>query len=134
MGTESWAVNERRIDYRVLANTGHYVDPKELPNRYRWSLSNLRERLGDFDVVEVADNSKDTVDRIPDPVLQFVAERGVIETRLPPGEMGGWCAELLRQRKSTAGGPSTGRKGVPRSGSAARAVRTPSCCHARTLP
>ena len=99
MGTESWAVNERRIDYRVLANTGHYVDPKELPNRYRWALSNLRERLGDFDVVEVADNSKDTVDRIPDPVLQFVAERGVIETRLPPGEMGGWCAELLRQRE-----------------------------------
>lgn len=99
VGTESPEINVRRIDERVLANTGHYVDPKDVPGRYRWSLSNLRRGLADFDLVEVADNSTDAVDRIPAPRVQFVAECGQVTTRLPDEEMAAWCRELLRKRE-----------------------------------
>ena len=98
LGTESPEINARRIDYRVLSNTGHYVDARRLPERYRWSLSNLRRRLDDFDVVEVVDNSEEAVDRIPDPAVQFVAESGTVKTRLPEGDMSAWCTEMLRRR------------------------------------
>ena len=99
IGTSSPDVNVRRIDERVLANTGHYVDPKEIPGRYRWSLSNLRRGLSDFDLVEVVDNSHTTIDRIPDPRIQFVAERGTIIEQLADPEMAAWCIDLLRQRE-----------------------------------
>ena len=97
IGTESWEVNASRIDYRVLSNTGHYVDPKQLPQRYRWSLSNLRTRLHDFDLIEVVDNTEESIDRIPAPVVQFVAEKGVITEQLPTRELAGWSKELLRR-------------------------------------
>ena len=97
IGTESWQVNASRIDYRVLSNTGHYVDPKQLPQRYRWSLSNLRTRLNDFDLVEVVDNTGESIDRIPAPVVQFVAEKGVITEQLPACGLAGWSKELLRR-------------------------------------
>lgn len=99
LGTVSPDVNVRRIDERVLANTGHYVDSKEVPGRYRWSLSNLRKGLDDFDLVEVTDNSEETVDRIPSPRLQFVAERGVVTEQVAQAHMAEWCIELLRQRE-----------------------------------
>ena len=98
IGTASPEINARRIDYRVLSNTGHLVDPRRLPERYRWSLSNLRRRLDDFDVLEVVDNSEETVDRIPDPVLQFASERGEMKTCLAEEGMAAWCSELLRRR------------------------------------
>ena len=97
MGTESWEVNASRIDYRVLSNTGHYIDPKQLPQQYHWSLSNLRKTLHDFDLIEVADNTGESIDRIPDPVVQFIAENGAITTRLPEDELAGWSKELLRR-------------------------------------
>ena len=97
IGTESWEVNASRIDYRVLSNTGHYVDPKQLPQRYRWSLSNLRTRLHDFDLIEVVDNTEESIDRIPAPIVQFVAEKGVITEQLPAHELAGWSKELLRR-------------------------------------
>ena len=97
IGTESWEVNASRIDYRVLSNTGHYVDPKQLPQRYRWSLSNLRTRVHDFDLIEVVDNTEESIDRIPAPVVQFVAEKGVITEQLPACELAGWSKELLRR-------------------------------------
>jgi len=99
IGTESPDVNARRIDERVLANTGHYVEPKEIPGRYRWSLSNLRKALGDFDLVEVVDNSADAVDRIPVPKVQFVAEHNRVTMQLPQDELAGWCVDLLRERE-----------------------------------
>jgi len=99
IGTESPAVNARRIDERVLSHTGHYVDPKEIPGRYRWSLSNLRKALGDFDLVEVVDNTADAVDRIPEPKMQFVTERDQVTMQLPPDEMAPWCREFLRERE-----------------------------------
>ena len=98
IGTESPEINAARIDYRVLSNTGHFVAPERLPDRYRYSLSNLRRHLNDFDFVEVVDNSEDTVDRIPAPVPQFAAENGELGMRLPDAEMAGWCAALLRRR------------------------------------
>ena len=97
IGTASWEVNASRIDYRVLSNTGHYVDPKQLPQRHHRSLSNLRKRLHDFDFVEVADNTEESMDRIPEPVVQFVAEKGAITMRLPEDELAGWSKELLRR-------------------------------------
>ena len=97
IGTESWEVNASRIDYRVLSNTGHYVDPKQLPQRYRWSLSNLRTMVHDFDLIEVVDNTEESIDRIPAPVVQFVAEKGVITEQLPACELAGWSKELLRR-------------------------------------
>ncbi|MDE0443911.1 MAG: hypothetical protein OXL38_17600 [Gammaproteobacteria bacterium] len=116
IGTESWEINARRIKRRVLANTGHDVDPAELPQRYRWSLSNLRKHLGKFDVVEVVDNSVDELmvvhgredepatgsggrwaDGIPDPQVQFVAEKGEITMKAPPQELAAWAAAQLRR-------------------------------------
>ena len=99
IGTESPDVNVRRIDERVLANTGHYVDPKEIPGRHRWSLSNLRQALGEFDLVEVVDNTAEAADRIPEPEVQFVVERDRVAMRLPGDELVGWCRELLRERE-----------------------------------
>ena len=99
IGTASWDVNAGRIDRRVMANSGHYVDPRELPNRYRWSLSNLRRHLGDFDLVEVVDNTEERDDGIPMPEVQFVAEKGTLTTRIPDAEMTGWATELLRRRE-----------------------------------
>ena len=97
MGTEGPEVNVRRVERRVLSNTGHYVDPDRLPGRYRYSLSNLRRHLTDFDLLEVGDNSEEREDGIPDPRIQFVAERGEIAVRAPPGELAAWAAELLRR-------------------------------------
>ena len=97
MGTAGPEVNARRVKRRVISNTGHYVDPDRLPGRYRYSLSNLRRHLGDFDLVEVVDNSEEREDGIPDPRVQFVAEMGRITTQAPPGELSDWAAELLRR-------------------------------------
>ena len=99
IGTAGPEVNARRIDRRVLSNTGHYVDPDRLPGRYRWSLSNLRQHLDDFDLVEVVDNSEERDDGIPDPRVQFVAEKGEITMRAPPDDLAAWCGELLRRRE-----------------------------------
>ena len=99
IGTESPEINAARIDYRVLSNTGHFVASERLPGRYRYSLSNLRRHLDDFDLLEVVDNSEETVDRIPTPVPQFIAEQGEIGMRLPDEEMAEWCATLLRRRE-----------------------------------
>ncbi len=99
IGTESWEINARRIDYRVLSNMGHYIDPKRLPERYRWSLSNLRKSLDDFDLLEVVDNSEEQENRIPEPAVQFVAEKGVVAMQLPDADMAKWCKELLRKRE-----------------------------------
>lgn len=99
MGTESPDINARRIRERVLSNTGHFVEPDRLPGRYRHSLSNLRKHLGDFDLLEVVDNSEEQVDRIPAPRLQFVVEKGEITMRAPDGELAAWCADLLRRRE-----------------------------------
>ncbi|MCY4026266.1 MAG: hypothetical protein OXH75_08135 [Acidobacteria bacterium] len=99
IGTEGPEVNARRIEQRVLWNTGHYVDPDRLPGRYRYSLSNLRRHLADFDLVEVVDNTEEREGGVPEPRLQFVAERGQITERAPADELVPWAAELLARRE-----------------------------------
>ena len=98
IGTGSWETNAKRIEYRVITNTGHHVDPERLSGRYRHSLSNLRSHFDDFDLLEAVDNSCPQSDRIPDPELQFVAEKGVIVER-KLGDLVPWAAELLRRRE-----------------------------------
>ena len=44
IGTVSPEINIERIERRVRNNTGHRVDPARVPERYRYSLSNLRTR------------------------------------------------------------------------------------------
>ena len=43
IGTDSPEINAERIDHRVKTNTGHHVDVERLPERYRFSLSNIRK-------------------------------------------------------------------------------------------
>lgn len=97
IGTASWSVNARRIEYRVLSHTGHHVDPQRLPERYRYSLANLRRHFRQFDLLEIVDNTAEQEDRIPDPVVQLLAEKGAIAMRLAERRMAPWCAEFLRR-------------------------------------
>lgn len=95
LGTESPAVNVARIEKRVLENTGHRVDPKRVPERYKWSLSNLRRRITEFDQLEVLDNSQDDVLGIPNPVELCYLEKGKVVSRVVPQDMPAWCADWL---------------------------------------
>lgn len=113
IGTDNWEINARRIEHRVATNTGHHVDAERLPDRYRYCLSNLRRHLDDFDLVEVVDNSWPGLEGIPDPSVQFVAEKGqaspadkigggmrIVERAEDHGaEMRPWAAEVLRRRE-----------------------------------
>ena len=97
LGTASWDINARRIEYRVLSNTGHHVDARRLPEWYRYSLANLRRHFRRFDLLEMADNTVEAEDRIPDPILQLRAEKGAIRMRLADPQMAPWCAEFLQR-------------------------------------
>ena len=95
LGTESPAINVARIEKRVLENTGHRVDPGRVPERYKWSLSNLRRRVTQFDQLEVLDNSRDDVLGIPDPVELCYLEKGKVMSRVDGKDMPVWCADWL---------------------------------------
>ena len=95
LGTESPAINVARIEKRVLENTGHRVDPERVPERYKWSLSNLRRRVAEFDQLEVLDNSRDDVLGIPDPVELCCLEKGKVVSKVEPQDMPAWCADWL---------------------------------------
>ena len=95
IGTNSPEINVERIEYRVIENLGHRVDPARIPQRYAYSLSNLRKRFDQFEELELIDNSIDNEFRRPNPLLQCVAFRGKIEEQLPRVEMAEWCATFL---------------------------------------
>lgn len=99
IGTENWEINAKRIERRVLSATGHYVNPDELPNRYRWSLSNLRRHFSDFDALELIDNSAETPSRLASPISQLYAEKGTITSQLPLAELAGWCGSTLQKMR-----------------------------------
>ncbi len=99
LGTESPAINVARIEKRVLQNTGHRVDPQRVPERYKWSLSNLRRRVTEFDQLEVLDNSRDDVLGIPDPVELCYLEKGEVLSRVEAEDMPAWCADWLSSTK-----------------------------------
>lgn len=95
LGTASPEINVERIDQRVLLGTGHRVDPARIPERYRYSLSNLRRTATQFDQLKVLDNSEHDPLGIPEPVEQCSLERGDIIRRLPETEMMPWCRSWL---------------------------------------
>ena len=51
IGTDSPNINAERIEYRVSANTGHRIELDRLPQRYGFSLSNLRKTAEQFDTL-----------------------------------------------------------------------------------
>ena len=96
LGTEFPDINIARIEQRVLDHTGHRVDPKLVPQRYRFSLSNLRRTVERFDQLEVFDNSPDHPLAIPDPVEQCCLEGGRTVSRLRESDMANWCHGWLQ--------------------------------------
>ncbi len=95
LGTDSPEINVERIDQRVLLGTGHRVDQKRIPERYRYSLSNLRRTAAEFDQLAVMDNSTHDPLGIPEPVEQCFLERGEIVRRVSDREMQPWCKNWL---------------------------------------
>ncbi len=95
LGTESATINVARIERQVLEHTGHRVDPERVPERYRYSLSNLRRTVQEFDQLEVLDNSRDDPLGIPIPVEQCCLERGEVVSRLEANKMAPWCMAWL---------------------------------------
>lgn len=96
LGTESPDINVARIERRVRERTGHRVDPGLIPVRYRYSLSNLRRTVEQFDQLEVFDNSQDGPEGFPDPIEQCCIELGEVVSRLEERDMANWCAGWLR--------------------------------------
>ena len=84
IGTDSPEINVERVAHRVKTNTGHHVDPARLPERYRFSLSNLRRTAELFDALEVVDNSEHDRERRPFPSEQIHMENGVVRWRAEP--------------------------------------------------
>lgn len=95
IGTNSPEINVERIEFRVMENLGHRVDPATIPQRYAYSLSNLRRRFDHFEELELIDNSINNEFHRPNPILQCVAIRGTIEEQIPRTEMATWCANFL---------------------------------------
>ena len=95
IGTQSPDMNAERIHHRVSVNTGHWIDVDRLPQRYGFSLSNLRKTAERFDTLEIVDNSDHNAKRIPEPIDQLVLENGVVTSRA--NELKPWCATWLRR-------------------------------------
>jgi len=91
IGTKSPEINIERVAHRVQENTGHHVDPKITPERYKYSLSNLRRTVDLFDQLEILDNSNDSPLSVLDPVEQCCLEFGQVVSRLSDCRMVNWC-------------------------------------------
>ena len=90
MGTDSPAINVARVAYRVEVNTGHYVNPDRLPQRYGHSLANLRKTAEKFDSLEILDNSTDDERHQTRVNQQLWLEKGVVRSQAEP--LRDWCA------------------------------------------
>ena len=121
-GTNDPQINIDRIEHRVFARTGHMVDPKRIPERWRHSLSNLRRAAERFDLLRLFDNSEHDEFHLPRPVEQCQLENGKVtwqkEVLVP------WClnwlqglaqrqAELQRHKAKLARGGASGRPDKP---------------------
>ena len=93
IGTESPAINVERVEHRVASYTGHRADVARLPEDHAVSLSDLREILDWFDVLEILDNSAHHADRRPQPVDQVHVEKGLVTWEVET--LKGWCARCL---------------------------------------
>ena len=101
-GTNEPAINAERVQWRVDSATGHFVDAKRLPERWKWSLSNLRTTADQFDALALFDNSTHDELRQPQPLEQCRLEQGRIVWRADLLEL--WCEQWLtkldRRRES----------------------------------
>ena len=128
-GTADPRINIERIEHRVFAGTGHAVDPKRVPDRWKYSLSNLRRTAERFDQLRLFDNSDHDDFRLPRPVEQCRLEHGTV-TWLAAEPLQ-WCAswlqglahrqaELRRREAKLARRTSQSRTVPPRAGGRGR--------------
>ena len=95
IGTGSPDINIERIHRRVVRRRGHYIDPARIPNRWNWSLSNLRKHFEMFDFLEALDNSIKYKDELLKPIVQFRAEKGKII--FLNDQLEDWSKDFLRR-------------------------------------
>ena len=107
LGTATTDINIERIRHRAEYQTGHWVDPRRVPDRYRYSLHNLRRTAEQFDELIVLDNSAERDRGIPAPRTELVLEkvRTADEADDPAEWVATWKArfeESLESRRRSA--------------------------------
>ena len=107
IGTATPDINIERIRHRAEYQTGHWVDPRRVPDRYRYWLHNLRRTAEQFDELIVLDNSAERDRGIPDPRTELVLEKGrtADEADDPAEWVATWIArfeESLESRRRSA--------------------------------
>lgn len=93
-GTNDPQINIDRIEQRVFAGTGHMVDPQRIPERWRYSLSNLRRTAERFDQLQLLDNSEHDDFHLPRPVEQCRLEQGKVCWQV--ANPAPWCVDWLQ--------------------------------------
>ena len=93
-GTNDPQINIDRIEQRVFAGTGHMVDPQRIPERWRYSLSNLRRTAERFDQLLLLDNSEQDDFHLPRPVEQCRLEQGRVCWQV--ANPAPWCVDWLQ--------------------------------------
>ena len=91
--TESPEINAERVEHRVAAKTGHWVDVAKLPEQHRYSLASLQKTAEQFDELEVVDNSRHDDNRRPWPIDQLRLEKGVVISHAE--RLTSWCEDWL---------------------------------------
>ena len=134
IGTRSPDINNKRIKHRVDQQTGHWIDPRQVPDRYRHSLHNLRQTAHCFDELTIVDNSAESARGLPEPKTELVLENGrrVYEAGNPSAWVTQWKQRFEQARESRerterkrAKGDEQGRRGresdtTPREGASAK--------------
>ena len=98
--------------------TGHWIDPRQVPDRYRHSLHNLRQTAHRFDELTIIDNSAESARGLPEPKTELVLENGrpVYEAVNPSAWVADWRRRFEQARES--------REGTERCRADARSTRT----------
>ena len=94
-GTADPRINIGRIEYRVFAGTGHAVDHARIPDRWKYSLSNLRRTVERFDLLRLFDNSEHDEFRRPRPIEQCRLKRWRVSWQVD--EPATWCTSWLQR-------------------------------------
>lgn len=104
LATQSPDINIARIKKRVTERTGHHLDPDQIPNRWEWSLSNLRKTVDLFDELTIFDNSAEYDFGYQNPPTLAFFERGRV-SRMPrhesvPDWFKEWFVQWERRQKA----------------------------------
>ena len=119
IGTAGPGINIERIRTRVENQTGHWVDARRVPDRYRHSLHNLRQTADQFDELIIVDNTPERDRGIPDPTTELVLEHGrtTYEAADPPPWVAEWKERLemsMESRRRSAAKSARGEAQAPR--------------------